>query len=98
VEVGERARMKSIKAVIAGRVQGVCFRAFTREKALELGVKGYVRNMPDGSVELVASGEPAAVDALVGWVSQGPPGSRVRDVSVNESATDEKYDRFFIAY
>jgi acylphosphatase len=90
--------MKSVRAVITGRVQGVCFRAFTREKALELGVRGYVRNMPDGSVELVASGDTAAVDALLGWVSQGPPGSRVRDVSVNETETSGEFDRFFIAY
>lgn len=90
--------MKSIRAVITGRVQGVFFRAFTREKALELDVRGYVRNLPNGAVELVAVGEDSAVDALIGWVSQGPPGSRVENVSVNEMDTSEKFDRFFIAY
>ena len=62
---------------MAGRVQGVFYRAATRQKAQELGVTGYARNLPDGRVEVMACGEAAAVDALCQWLWQGPPHARV---------------------
>lgn len=90
--------MKRVKAVVSGRVQGVWFRASTREKAEELGVRGYVKNLPDGRVEIVAVGEKEKVDALLEWASQGPPGARVKDITLKTLETAEQFDRFFVAF
>jgi acylphosphatase len=62
---------------VSGRVQGVCFRANTRDEALRLGLRGYARNLDDGRVEVVACGEAGAVEALAGWLEHGPPLARV---------------------
>jgi acylphosphatase len=79
-----------VRAVVRGRVQGVGFRASAVHEARRLGLDGWVRNLPDGSVELEASGTPAAVDALVAWLGQGPRGARVTGVDVHAvAATDE---------
>lgn len=64
-------------ARVRGRVQGVAFRAYTRERALQLGVVGQARNLADGSVEVLACGDEAAVRALCDWLHQGPPRARV---------------------
>ncbi|TCO81093.1 acylphosphatase [Plasticicumulans lactativorans] len=64
-------------ARVRGRVQGVAFRAHTRERALQLGVVGQARNLADGSVEVLACGDEAAVRALCDWLRQGPPRARV---------------------
>ena len=66
--------------VVAGRVQGVYFRAFTQERARELGVAGWVRNLPDGRVECVAAGAPEAIARLRAVLEQGPPAARVVEV------------------
>ena len=77
-----------------GRVQGVGFRASAAHEARRLGVEGWVRNLPDGSVELEARGTPAAVDALVSWLGQGPRGARVTGVDAHQApGTDEIQDR-----
>ena len=65
---------------ISGRVQGVCFRAGTREQALRLGLVGRAVNCADGTVEVHAEGEPAALDALERWLWQGPPAAQVTAV------------------
>jgi acylphosphatase len=83
-----------VRAVVRGRVQGVGFRASAAHEARRLGVGGWVRNRPDGSVELEARGAPAAVDALCTWLAQGPRGARVTGVDTYEApATDEIQDR-----
>ena len=75
---------------VRGRVQGVGFRASAAHEARRLGVAGWVRNRPDGTVELEGRGTPAAVDALVAWLGHGPRGARVTGVDVHEeTATDE---------
>ncbi|OPL18006.1 MAG: hypothetical protein AVO35_07545 [Candidatus Aegiribacteria sp. MLS_C] len=76
--------MKRVRAVVTGRVQGVCFRAFTRERARGLGVSGFVRNLPDGSVEIVAEGGDGDVEELLRWVSRGPPRAWVSNLEVSE--------------
>ena len=78
--------MKAVQARVTGRVQGVSFRWYTQEQARRLGVAGWVRNEPDGSVLLHAEGEDEAVDALVAWCRTGPAMARVADVAVREAA------------
>lgn len=79
-----------------GRVQGVGFRSFARYKALLLGIKGYVRNMPDGKVEVVAEGPEDKLEEFLNELKRGPVSARVRGVNVKfETPTYEFYD-FFI--
>jgi acylphosphatase len=73
-------------AVVRGLVQGVAFRWTTKTRARELGVVGWVRNLPDGSVEVWAEGSASAVEDLVRWLERGPPSAQVESVEV----TDEK--------
>lgn len=72
------------RCIVKGRVQGVFFRASTRQKAAELKLRGHARNLADGSVEVLACGAPGNVDALVDWLWQGPRMARVDAVEVEE--------------
>ena len=74
---------------VSGRVQGVFYRASARERARELGVTGYARNLPDGRVEVLVCGKPDAVEALCRWLWQGPPSSRVTAVEVSAVSPSE---------
>jgi len=74
--------------LISGRVQGVCFRAYARDEARKLGLRGWVRNLPDGRVEALAQGDPAKLARFEAWCQQGPSHARVREVEVVEEATD----------
>jgi len=67
---------------VRGRVQGVAFRAATRTRAILLGLDGHARNLPDGSVEVLACGTPAALAALESYLQHGPPLARVDSVEV----------------
>lgn len=69
---------------VTGRVQGVSFRASTRDRALALGIAGHARNLADGSVEVLASGSAEALAALEAWMRQGPPAARVEAVLVED--------------
>ncbi len=73
---------------VRGRVQGVAFRAHTRNEARRLGVDGWVRNLADGRVEAVVEGSPEAVDALVRWCHEGPSWARVDDVEQRDEAPE----------
>jgi acylphosphatase len=77
------------RCFVSGRVQGVFYRASTRQRAQELGCRGYARNLPDGRVEVLAVGEAAAVDALIEWLREGPPAAHVTDVKCTELAPGE---------
>jgi acylphosphatase len=70
------------RCLVAGRVQGVFYRASTRARAESLGVTGHARNLADGRVEVLACGEPDAVEALCRWLWQGSPASDVTAVDV----------------
>lgn len=70
------------RAFVSGRVQGVNFRAATARQAAALGVVGHARNLRDGRVEVVAVGAPAAIEALVAWLHEGPPTAQVIGVRV----------------
>ena len=76
---GERV---SAHVWIAGRVQGVAFRAYTIDESRLRGVAGWVRNMLDGRVEAVFEGDRAAVEAMIVWCRKGPPAARVTSVEV----------------
>lgn len=76
--------MTARRAVVSGRVQGVGFRFFAERAARELGVCGWVRNLPDGSVETVAEGEEDAVSRYLSRLKAGPRSSRVDSVAVDE--------------
>ena len=77
--------MRSVRILISGKVQGVFFRKYTCDEALRLGLRGYVKNLPDGRVQVEVSGEPDAVEALISWCKTGPPRARVTDVQVTGS-------------
>ncbi|MGH8157185.1 MAG: acylphosphatase [Rhodanobacter sp.] len=72
--------MPTARFIVSGRVQGVFYRASTREQALALGLAGHARNLPDGRVEVLASGPADALVALEHWLRRGPPAARVEAV------------------
>jgi acylphosphatase len=72
------------RAVVVGRVQGVGFRWYTRERAVALGLTGWVRNLPDGSVEVWFQGEPGAAAEMEGWLQRGAPAARVREARISD--------------
>ena len=78
--------VSAVQVRVTGRVQGVAFRWEAQRHARQLGVTGWVRNEPDGSVLAHVEGEPSLVDDMVAWLRQGPPASVVRDCAVRESA------------
>ncbi len=80
--------MVAVRVRVSGRVQGVMFRDSCRREAERLGVAGWVRNEPDGSVAVHAEGPAEAVDDLVTWCRTGPPGARVTGVDVAETAAE----------
>ena len=82
--------------LVTGRVQGVTYRASTREQAERFGLSGYVRNLADGRVEVLAVGSEGAIAALERWLWQGPPRARVEDVQ-RESAEAEVTRGFHVA-
>lgn len=71
--------------IVSGRVQGVFFRQSTTRQARVLGVAGWVRNLPDGTVEAHVEGDAEAVEALIAWAHKGPPGARVDGVAVSDA-------------
>jgi acylphosphatase len=73
-----------VHAVVSGRVQGVWYRESCRREAERLGVGGWVRNRPDGRVEIEAEGPRPAVDALLMWATHGPPRAIVDRVAVDD--------------
>ena len=81
--------MRSVRLIITGRVQGVGYRIWAERRATALGVRGWVRNRADGSVELQASGEADAVAALIEACWTGPRHAEVSAVTVAESEDDD---------
>ena len=72
------------RIIVSGRVQGVFFRDSCRKEANRLGVAGAARNLPDGTVEVIAEGEQEAVEALARWCKEGPSYADVRSVDVTD--------------
>lgn len=87
--------IRHVSIIVSGRVQGVFFRATTKAKAGELGIKGIVRNLPDGSVYIEAEGDSETLLEFQSWCKMGPPRAQVTRVDITEG--DPKfYDDFSI--
>jgi acylphosphatase len=84
--------MPTARFIVSGRVQGVFYRASARTQALALGVSGHAKNLPDGGVEVLASGSADALDALQRWLRQGPPAARVESVSREDLPEQNLHD------
>lgn len=87
-----------LQATVHGRVQGVSFRHYTRRRATELGLAGYVRNAWDGTVEVVAEGQRARLEQLLAFLWVGPTGAVVTRVDVQWVAATNAFDRFEVRY
>ncbi len=85
---------KTLQVLVKGRVQGVFFRAFVKQNAQALGVKGFVRNRPDGSVEAVCFGNKNVLSKLLKKIKQGPMLARVEKVEAKEIAKPELNESF----
>ncbi len=77
--------MKSVSIKVEGKVQGVWFRKFTKQKADELSVKGFVKNLPDGCVYIEAEGTESAIRQFVAWCHKGSPQAQVLKVTVEDN-------------
>jgi len=89
---------RRVKIVASGIVQGVNFRRYTQLTAQQLGVHGWVRNLPSGAVEGCFEGKAEAVAALVDWCRVGPPAGRVDTLAVTEEAYAGEFADFAIRY
>ena len=91
--------MKSkVQVIISGRVQGVWFRANTKNKAEQLGITGWVRNTDDGKVEALFEGKDDNVKEMLEWCKHGPPMAKVTDVKVERNFDQDEYNSFSIKY
>ena len=89
--------MKRTSIIAHGRVQGVAFRHHTCRCALELGVTGWVRNLPDGAVQGLFEGDDGAVADLVEWCRSGPPAALVERLDVQKGNYSGEFDEFTIS-
>ncbi|HUQ99780.1 MAG TPA: acylphosphatase [Gemmatimonadaceae bacterium] len=87
--------MPSIHLVIAGRVQGVGFRWFVKERARRLAIAGWVRNRPDGTVEVAGAGDRESLNAFASALRRGPDGARVDQVTELEEISPDSLDGDF---
>lgn len=92
-----RDDQRAVRVRVSGDVQGVFFRASTRDRAQERDVSGWVRNDPEGTVTAVLEGAPEDVDALVEWMREGPPRAQVEQVDVTPTEPDGR-DGFHVEH
>ena len=85
-----------VHVVISGRVQGVWYRASTKQKAEELGLRGWVKNTQEGNVEAVFEGSEAAIDEMIAWCWKGPALAHVTNVNVIEKHQGNQYSDFTV--
>ena len=90
--------MVRVKLIIKGRVQGVFYRAYTKEEAQKYGITGWVRNLSDGNVEVVAEGKEESIKKLIEWCRKGPPYANVRKVDVIWEEYTGEFADFSISY
>ena len=89
--------MTRVDLLVIGRVQGVFYRASAQQEAMRLGLVGEIRNLPDGSVEVIAEGPKERLEELIAWCRTGPPAARVEDVRVRWSAPRGEFRTFIVA-
>ena len=89
---------RRVHVIVEGRVQGVFFRAYTRNEAISLGLAGWVRNRNDGSVEALVEGDKAAVEMMLEWFQQGSPHSKVAKIHVTEETPLGDSNTFEVHY
>ncbi len=89
---------KRVHIFVSGRVQGVFYRDFTRKQAKRLNITGWVRNLWDGRVEVVAEGEEEDIKKLIEELKKGPPAARVENIEIKEEETTGEFDDFEIVY
>ena len=89
---------KRIHIFVTGRVQGVFFRQSTKVMAIKNNVKGWVRNLDDGRVEIVAEGETQDIDNLAHWCKTGPANSRVDEFELSEENISDEFENFEVRY
>ena len=89
--------IKKANILVSGRVQGVFYRASTREKALELGIKGWVMNKPDGSVYIAAEAEESKLDQFIEWCKKGPMMAKVDNIDISHQSP-EGFSSFEVRY
>jgi acylphosphatase len=77
--------MKRVRCLVSGRVQGVFFRGATQARMRELGVRGWVRNLPDGRVEALVEGDEAQLDLALAFLRRGPRGAAVEGVVIEDA-------------
>jgi acylphosphatase len=86
------------RCFVSGRVQGVAFRAYTQDVASRLGLTGFVRNLPDGRVQVVAEGSRDLVGQLIDWCKNGPALARVDEIEVDWGPPSEEYKSFEVKF
>ncbi|MDH3359781.1 MAG: acylphosphatase [Desulfobulbaceae bacterium] len=87
-----------VHIIVEGRVQGVFYRASTKEEASRLGLTGWVRNRPEGSVEAIIEGDPEQISKMIGWLHKGPPHATVTRVRVTNEESNNNHIDFTIRY
>ena len=90
--------MKKVHIYASGIVQGVSFRQNTLAKARELGLQGFVRNLPDGRVEIVCEGSQEAIDNMIAWCGKGPRGAHVENLDIDWGEFEDEFKDFRITY
>ena len=91
-------KLENLRILVKGRVQGVCFRYYTHEKAISLNLKGYVKNLSDGSVDVHVCGKKQEIETLIEWLHIGPPMAEVGEVIVTANSEIILSKSFSIEY
>ena len=96
VKQTESQKVVAAEVVVSGRVQGVCYRVFTQEAALDLGLGGWVRNLPDGRVEAQVEGPRGQIEKLLNLLRTGPPRALVTDLKIDWKSSARGSQHFLI--
>lgn len=90
--------MVQLQIIVSGTVQGVGFRYFTQMKAVQFGITGWVKNQPDGTVEIVATGDKEDLDQFISQLREGNPFSKVSDIKIEQLTEVIPFKSFKIKY
>ena len=93
-----KLQLKRVHLFVTGRVQGVCFRYATQMQAKNLGLAGWVKNLYDRRVEIVAEGDEDSIESLIKWAEQGPSGASVKNLNVITEEYLNEFERFTIEF